>query len=339
MTRAVVAGDRLRLRIAQRVLQDEASALRVVADRLDKDFLQLVNGLAATPGRIIVTGIGKSADVARKMVATFNSTGTRSLFLDASAALHGDLGAMADDDALLFLSHSGESVELLRLLDAVGFVGRTTFAITSRKESTLARRVEVYFAYGPVSEADPLGLAPSSSTTVMMALGDAIAFTLAHERGFTARDFAHFHPAGNLGMRLTPVSAVMRRGDDLRLAPVDGSIREALVRAARPGRRSGAILLVDTEGRLRGLFTDSDLARLVEQGVDVATCPIREAMSADPITISGHANLAEALSVLSQYKISELPVIDDLGRPVGLIDITDVVGFSGATAQSSRHAA
>lgn len=339
MSQATAERKSLRLRIAERVLNEESAALRLVASRLGEPFVRLLDFFTQTRGRLVVTGLGKSADVGRKIVATLNSTGTRSLFLDPAAALHGDLGAVCSDDALLFLSHSGESVELLRLLDAVGFLSVGTSAITNKADSTLARRVDIAYTYGPIQEADPLGLAPSSSTTVMMALGDAIAFTLAHERGFTQRDFFRFHPAGSLGTRLTPVSSVMRRGSELRLAPVEATIREVLVAASRPGRRSGAILLVDAEGRLRGLFTDSDLVRMIEEGADVATCPIREAMTVNPITIPSDSTLADAFTILSRHKISELPVVDAAGCPVGLIDVTDLIALPGGFASLPRHAA
>jgi arabinose-5-phosphate isomerase len=328
-----------RLKLARRILRAEASALHDVANRLDERFVRMIDRLVFSSGRIVVTGVGKSAEVGRKITATLNSTGSKALFLDATAALHGDLGSIASDDVVLLLSHSGESQELLRLLDALEPLGNTTMAFTSRVDSTLAKRVQIVFAYGSISEADPLGLAPSSSTAVMMALGDALAFVLAHERGFARRDFARLHPAGNLGLQLTPVERVMRCGDALRFASVNGTIRDALREASRPGRRSGAILLIDAAGRLRGLFTDSDLARLVEHGVDVTSLPIREAMTVEPITIPLTATVAEAMACLSQHQISELPVVDQERRPVGLIDITDMIALFPTKSHAGRHAA
>jgi arabinose-5-phosphate isomerase len=332
-------GRAARLRLARGVLRQEAYALRQVAKRLDGSFVRLVDRLRSIAGCVVVSGIGKSADVGRKMVATLNSTGSKAWFLDPAAAVHGDLGGIAANDFVLFLSHSGESLELLRVVDSLAWVGVPTGALTSRSDSTLARRVQFVFAYGSIREADPLDLAPSSSTTVMMALGDAIAFVLAGERGFSAADFARNHPAGNLGLQLTPVQKIMRQGDAMRLAPVDATIREVLLAASRPGRRTGAILLIDREGRLRGLFTDSDLARLVERVNDVATFPIREAMTVDPITITQNATLAEAVSRMSEHKISELPVVDEQRRPVGIIDITDILAVQPHCLSPRRNAA
>jgi arabinose-5-phosphate isomerase len=201
-------------------------------------------------------------------------------------------------------------------------------ALTGNRQSTLARHADVALVLGPIEEACPLGLAPSTSTTAMIAVGDALAFVLSRMRQFSHEDFARFHPAGNLGRKLVKVDAVMRRDHDLRLASCQDTVREVFARVRLRGRRTGAVMLTDGNGRLCGLFTDSDLARLFEQRRDAALDkPIREVMTPDPITVPAGARVAAAVEVLRQRKISELPVIDADGRPVGLIDITDLIGL------------
>jgi arabinose-5-phosphate isomerase len=186
----------------------------------------------------------------------------------------------------------------------------------------------VALVYGPLDEVCPLGLAPSASTTAMIALGDALAFVLSREREFTAEDFARYHPAGSLGRKLSRVDAVMRQGNELRRAPASDTVRSVFARARQPGRRTGAVMLLDADGRLAGLFTDSDLARLIEARRDDALDrPVAEVMTATPLTVPVGARVAEAVELLRRHKISELPVVDDGGRPVGLLDVTDLIGF------------
>jgi arabinose-5-phosphate isomerase len=323
-----------RLDYAREVVRAEAAALGLVAERLDASFLQAVDFLdraSRGAGRVAVTGTGKSADVGQKITGTLNSTGTRAYVLDATRALHGDLGMVHPDDAALVLSHSGESEEIVRLLGPLRPLVRSVVGLTGSAGSTLARKADVALVYGPLEEVCPLRLAPSASTTAMIAVGDALAFTLMRERDFTPEDFARFHPAGSLGRKLVRVEAVMRQGADLRLAPADETVREVFAGARHSGRRTGAVMLTDGAGRLCGLFTDSDLARLIEDRRDAALDrPVREVMTADPLTVSAGARVAEAVEVLRRHKISELPVIDGDGRPVGLLDITDLIGWISA---------
>jgi arabinose-5-phosphate isomerase len=277
---------------------------------------------------VAITGTGKSADVGGKIAGTLNSTGTRAYVLDATRAVHGDLGMVHPQDVALVLSHSGESEEVVRLLDPLRQLALGVVALTGNRQGTLARKADVALVYGPLEEVCPLGLAPSASTTAMIALGDALAFVLSRARNFTREDFARYHPAGSLGRKLLKVEAVMRHGDDLRLASCAVTVREVFAQAARRGRRTGAVMLTGDGGRLCGLFTDSDLARLFEQRRDAALDrPIREVMTADPITVPQGTRVADALEVLRLRKISELPVVDADGRPVGLLDITDVLGL------------
>jgi arabinose-5-phosphate isomerase len=328
------------LDFARQILRAEALALNEVADRLDEGFVRAVDLLAACRGRVAVTGVGKSADVAAKIVGTLNSTGTRAYLLDATKAMHGDLGMVHPDDVAVVLSHSGESEEVVRLLGPLGELAAGIIALTGSNQSTLARVATVALVYGAVVETCPLALAPSTSTTVMLALGDALAFVLSDRRAFSAEDFARFHPAGSLGRKLARVETVMRSGPEMRLAPAEETVRSVYARTGSAGRRTGAVMLTEADGRLCGLFTDSDLARLFEQRGDAAIDrPIREVMTPQPITVCLGTRVAEALEILRRFKISELPVVDADGRPVGLIDITDLIGIAAAAEQRKPLAA
>jgi arabinose-5-phosphate isomerase len=317
-----------RLAYAKQIVRAEAAALEQVAGRLGGSFLEAVELLRGCAGRVAVTGTGKSADVGQKIAGTFNSTGTRAYVLDATRAVHGDLGMVHPNDIVVALSHSGESEEIVRLLGPIRQLATAIIGITSEGSSTLAIQSDVAIVLGPLEEVCPLGLAPSTSTTAMIAVGDALAFVLTRLRDFTREDFARYHPAGSLGRKLLKVDAVMRQGDDMRLAPQDASIREVFSQVRRRGRRTGAVLLIDSEGRLRGLFTDSDLARLFEQRRDGALDkPIRQVMTPEPITVPLGTRVIDAVEMLSRRKISELPVVNAEGRPVGLLDITDLIGL------------
>ncbi len=317
-----------RLAYARQVVRAEADALQAVADRLDEAFVRLVDLIYLSPGRVCMTGAGKSADVAQKIAGTLNSTGTRAYVLDATRAAHGDLGMVAPQDVVLALSHSGESEEVVRLLGPLRRLAGALAGLTSNRASTLARQADVAVVIGPLREVCPLGLAPSTSTTAMLAVGDALAFELSRLRGFSRDDFARFHPAGSLGRKLTKVESVMRRGAELRLASCRDTVREVFARGSPRRRRTGAVMLVDEAGRLRGIFTDSDLARLFAQRRDGALDgPFEEVMTRDPVTVPHGSPLLEAAGLLDRLKISELPVVDADGRPVGLVDITDVIGL------------
>lgn len=316
------------LEYARQVVRAEAAALEQVAQRLDLPFLRAIDLLSRCPGRIGVTGTGKSADVGQKIAGTLNSTGSRAYVLDATRAMHGDLGMVHSKDVILALSFSGESEEIVRLLQPLRALAMALVALTGNGRSTLARQADVAIVLGTLEEVCPLGLAPSASTTAMMAVGDALAFVLSRMRGFTHEDFARFHPAGSLGRKLLKVEAVMRRGTELRLASAQDTVREVFAQVKRRGRRTGAVMLVDPGGRLCGLFTDSDLARLFEQRRDTALDrPIAEVMTPNPLTVRQGGRVLDAVEILRRHRISELPVVDASGRPVGLLDITDLIGL------------
>lgn len=326
---AVVPYSRFeQLRAARAVVQHEGQALLDLARTLDADFCAAVDLLASCRGCVIVTGVGKAGLIGQKLVATFCSTGTRSFFLHPTEAYHGDLGCLGADDLLLALSNSGETEEVLRLIPPIREAGVPLLAITASARSSLGSQATVAVCLGSLAEAGLHGLPPTTSTTAMLALGDALAIVVAETRGFTPQQFGRLHPGGSLGRKLSSVASVMRHGDELRIASQGATVREVLTTLCRPGRRTGAVMLVDEDGRLAGLFTDSDLARLLERRRDEQLDrPIAEVMTARPLTISPEAILGEAVQLLGSRHISELPVIDAQGRPVGLLDITDVIGL------------
>ena len=331
-----------RIAHGRKVLRAEAAALEAVAARLDCRFEQAIDMLSSAAnlgaGRIAITGVGKSADVGQKIAGTFNSTGTRAYVLDPTRAVHGDLGMVHPSDVALVLSHSGESEEILKLLDPLIDLASGVVGITGRPHSTLAARADIALVYGPLEEVCPLGLAPSASTTAMIALGDALAFGLSRERSFTPEEFARFHPAGSLGKRLARVEKVMRQGDELRLAPAHHTIRQVFAEARLRGRRTGAVMLVNPSGVLVGIFTDSDLARLIERREENALDePIHRRMTANPTTVPAGTRVEEALELMRRRKISELPVVNGEGHPVGILDITDLLGLSALELGGTRR--
>jgi arabinose-5-phosphate isomerase len=316
------------LRYARQVLQLESRALGEVAKRLDQRFCRAVEHILRCSGSVIVTGIGKAGLVGQKIMATLASTGTRSHYLHPAEAVHGDLGRIHRDDVVLMLSQSGETEEVVRLLPSLAQMRVVLVAITGSAESTLGRAATVTIELGPMEEACRLGLAPSTSTTAMLAVGDALALVVSRMRDFGREDFARFHPGGSLGQKLSRVEHHLRPLDQCRVASDEKTVREVFVSVSKPGRRTGAIMLVDAAGRLSGVFTDSDLAKLFERRRDREfDGPVREVMTARPITVPLGLQMADAVAIMAQRKISELPVVDGEGRPVGLVDITDVVGL------------
>ncbi len=311
---------------AREVLLAESKAVESVAGRLDESFLRAVDAIADSTGVVLVTGMGKAGLIAQKVAATMASTGTRAHFLHPGEACHGDLGRLAEGDVLLAFSHSGETEELVSILPAAKRLGATLIGVTGRSNSTLARLADMVIAYGPIEEACPIKMAPSASCAAMLALGDALAFVLMRRYDFRPEDFGRYHPSGSLGKRLRPVEEVMRTGTQLRLAHSHLTVREVLMAAHRTGRRTGAICLVDDEGKLDGIFTDSDLARLVEANdFAVFSKPIREIMTRSPITCPTGMLVGEAVEIFRARHVSEIPVVDAADRPTGIVDITDLL--------------
>jgi arabinose-5-phosphate isomerase len=322
----VVASPEAQLAIAREVLRSESAALADAADRLGPEFVHATALLFDCRGNVMVTGMGKAGLVGQKLAATLASTGTRAHFLHPAEAVHGDLGRVRSDDAVMALSHSGETVELVQILQPMRDIGASLVGITSRSTSTLAKMADIAIVYGDVQEACPLRLAPSTSCAVMMGIGDALAFALMRMRDFGNDDFSRYHPAGSLGKKLQRVDEIMRFGPQLRIAESHLPVRETFVRVQKPGRRTGAIMLVDGDGELDGLFTDSDLARLFERrDLTLFDRPISEFMTRNPVTLRTGQRVLDALVLLRDRHISEIPVLDENDRPVGLVDITDVL--------------
>ena len=326
---SIVSASRVaQLREAREIISHEGQALLALARRLDTRFCDAVEMLASCRGNTLVTGIGKAGLIGRKIAATLSSTGTRAHFVHPTEALHGDLGCIGPDDIWLMLPNSGETEEICRLLPLIADQRLAVIAITASDASTLGAAADVTIQLGRMVEAGLHGLAPTTSTAAMLAVGDALALVISQVRNFTPQQFAVFHPGGSLGRRLASVKDIMRAGDQVRIASESATIREVFVTLSRPGRRTGAVMLVDADGRLSGLFTDSDLARLLEHHRDQQfDRPISEVMTNKPLTIGPDAILEEALQLLGARHVSELPVVDTAGCPVGLIDITDLIGL------------
>ncbi|HEY1139471.1 MAG TPA: KpsF/GutQ family sugar-phosphate isomerase [Lysobacter sp.] len=309
----------------RRVFEIEAQALTAVASRLDGDFSAACRLMLDTRGRVVCTGMGKSGHIARKIAATLASTGTPAFYVHPGEAAHGDLGMITDADVVLALSYSGESDEILLLLPVLRRQGNKLIAMTGRANSSLAREADVHLDVSVPAEACPLDLAPTSSTTASLAMGDALSVALLEARGFTADDFARSHPAGALGRRLLlHISDVMHGGADVPRVGADATLSEALVEMSR--KRLGMTAIVDGDGRLLGLFTDGDLRRaLDDHEVDVRNTRIADVMTRSPKTIGSDALAVEAAQLMEAHKIGGLLVIDADNRVVGALNIHDLL--------------
>jgi len=313
---------------ALEVIEVEARAVSQMSAAIGETFEKAVALILGCTGSVQTTGVGKAGHVARKLAATFASTGTPSHFLSPADALHGDLGQVRPGDLILILSSSGESDEIVRLMSIVKRLGHPTIAVTNTKTSSLGAHADLTIATGKVPEACPLGLAPSASTTAMLALADALALSVMHARAFTAEDFARFHPAGQLGRKLLKVSEAMtfRLNENLPVASDLLAVGEVLAQVSRIKRRSGGVILVDAAGLLSGFFSDGDLRRLVERDPRGAMqTSVSSVMTRSPRFVLADSLASEALAVMHQFRIDELPVVDTAGRPVGLIDVQDLV--------------
>ncbi len=311
---------------AKRVLTLEAEALIRLRDSLDDTFSKVVERILSCPGRVVVTGMGKSGLVARKISSTLASTGTPSFFLHPAEALHGDLGMVKGSDLLLALSNSGETEELIRLAPYVKRIGAALVAVTESPRSTLARAADLHLTVAVDQEACPLGLAPMASTTAQLALGDALAAALIERRGFKPEDFARLHPGGKLGKRLMRVRELMHTGAEVpRVAP-DSAVKDAIYEIS--SKKLGVTLVMDGRGRLVGILTDGDVRRLIEKhGGAFLSMTAGECATANPLTISPDAMAVEALGIMESRKITSLVVADDAGRVAGLLHLHDLWGL------------
>jgi len=302
----------------------ERDALGAVAERLGEAFSQACQLVLQSKGRVVATGMGKSGHVARKIAATLASTGTPAFYVHPGEAGHGDLGMITEADVVLALSYSGESDELLMLLPVLKRQGNRLIAMTGRPQSSLATAADVHLDVSVPAEACPLALAPTSSTTASLAMGDALAVALLDARGFTADDFARSHPAGSLGRRLLlHITDVMHSGDELPRVDVGASLSEALVEMSR--KRLGMTAVVDADNRLIGLFTDGDLRRALDTDLDVRSARIADVMTRGPRTIGADQLAAEAAQLMEAHKINGLMVVDAEGHLVGALNIHDLL--------------
>jgi len=309
--------------LAREVLEIEAAAVAALASRLDERFLAAVRMILSCRGRVVVTGVGKSGQVGRKIASTMASTGTPSFFVHPSEASHGDLGMIAHDDVVIAISYSGESDELTTILPVVKRLGARLIALTGNPQSTLASLADVVLDARVEKEACPLNLAPTASTTAALALGDALAVATLDARGFGHEDFARSHPAGTLGRRLlTHVRDVMRTGDDIPVVAAGAALADAVLEISR--KRMGMVAVVDADARIVGIFTDGDLRRSLERGADVHAISVDAVMTRNPHTVRPEALAAEAVELMEKYKTTQLPVAGADGRLVGALNIHDL---------------
>jgi len=310
------------------VLSAEAEAISRVAEKIDPEWLRALDLLAGCRGNVLVAGMGKSGLIGQKVSATFASLGQPSVFLHPAEAMHGDLGRVRRGDVVIMLSYSGETEELTNLAAILRADRVETIGVSSQASSSLARLSSVHLDLGNLAEACPLNLAPTASTTAMLAVGDALALALSRRRNFQADDFHRNHPGGMLGVGLKPVTEALRFrvGDNLPVISDAVTVGEALEQAATD-RRSGAVVLVDDAGRLSGIFTDADFRRLMRHDPDGMKKPVREVMTTHPKHLTTDDLVRDAVRLVREKRLDEVPVVDHDGRPVGLVDVQDLIAM------------
>ncbi len=306
------------------ILEKEARAIQQIAERLDDSFSEAVKLLAACKGKIIISGMGKSGIIAQKIAATMSSTGSTALFLHPADAAHGDLGIVSQDDVVICLSKSGTTEELNFIIPALKQIGATIIAMTGNKRSFLALNAHITLDTDIEKEACPYDLAPTTSTTAMLAMGDALAISLMQQKNFTQRDFALTHPKGSLGRRLTvKVTDIMAKDNAVPFVKENASVTDLILEMT--SKRYGVSAVVDEEGRLTGIFTDGDLRRLVQSGKEFLSLSAGSVMTANPKTVSTSTMAKECLDILETYRITQLLVCDSEQHPVGMVHIHDLI--------------
>jgi len=318
------------LSYAKEVMKTEATAIDAVAARLGDSFLKALDLVSDCRGQVVVTGVGKSGIVGQKISATLASTGVPSFYLHAAEAVHGDLGRIRESDVVLALSFSGETEEIVRLIPLLRRRGTPLIAITGDTESRLGREADVVLSLGPVVEACPMGLAPTSSTTASMALGDALALAASRRKRFTREEYALFHRGGALGRKLLRIGEIVRTDETLPVVSPNTLVREALRLVSGPEGRTSASLVIDGDGGLVGIFTDGDLRRLIQSDSEFLDGPIESVMIRNPKTVRTDMLVADAQKLMKEHRIDEVPVVSDDGRPIGMLDVQDLleVGFA-----------
>lgn len=311
------------LELARQVLRIEAEAVASLIPRIDERFLAALELVLNCSGRVVVSGIGKSGHIARKVASTLASTGTPAFFVHPAEASHGDLGMITRDDVFISLSNSGESAELLTIVPLIKRQGAKLIAMTGNPDSSLAQEADVHLDAGVTAEACPLGLAPTASTTASLALGDALAIALLDARGFGVDDFARSHPGGKIGIRLlTRVRDVMRTGDALPAVTASATLADAVLEMSRKGM--GMTTILDDEGRLAGIYTDGDLRRSLERQVDFRTTSVSAVMTHNPRTVKPDRLAVEVVQLMEDHRIGQLVVVDEDGRPLGALNMHDL---------------
>lgn len=312
------------IKIARQVIKIERDALSSLIPRIDRTFGKACDLILKSRGRVVVMGIGKPGFIAQKVSATLSSTGTPSLFLHPAEALHGDLGRVMKEDVVIVFSNSGRTEEIVQLLPVIKKIGAKLIAFTGDAQSALAKHSDVVLDVSVKKEACPLNLAPTASTTVMLAMGDALALALLEKKGFRAEDFAFYHPGGNIGKKLLlKVKDIMRTGKQNPVVSIGMKVKDVLY--AITEARAGSATVVDSRGKLSGIFTDGDLRRLVEKDTSILNRNVEEVMTKKPITVLESGLALEAVEIFRGRRIDEIPVVDKLRRPVGLLDVQDLL--------------
>lgn len=313
----------MEIKYARTVLRTEIAAIKSLIPLINKDFKKAVKLVLACKGRVVVTGMGKTGLIGQKISATLASTGTPSLFLHSAEAYHGDLGRVVQEDLVLTLSNSGETDEVTRLLPSLKKIGTKIISITRSRKSPLGKYSDLVLEIGRITEACPLGLVPSASTTAMLALGDALALTVFRNRGFNKDQFAFYHPGGELGRRMLKVRELMRTGKSNPIISQDKKVKDALNAITRG--RAGAVSIINAKKQLVGIFTDGDLRRHLAKNPHILYEPIKKVMTAHPRTAQPEQLATEALYLLREKKIDEMPVVDRKHRPIGMLDVQDLL--------------
>ena len=309
---------------AKKVFRIEADSIRDLIGKLNKNFTQAVQILSRCKGRVVLTGMGKAGIIAQKISATMSSTGTPSLFLHSAEAIHGDLGRVRKEDVIVAISNSGETEEVKKFLPLIKKIGSRLICLTGNTKSTLAKHSDVVLDINVEKEACPLGLAPTSSTIAMLAMGDALCVCLIKEKKFREQDFAFYHPGGMLGKRLLlKVEDIMRKGHSNPIVKENMLVKDVLCAITKA--RAGAASIVDSKGKLRGIFTDGDLRRHIDGNVNLPRLKIKDVMTKNPTVVYKEQLAVEALRILEEKKIDEVPVVDKKLRPAGMLDIQDLL--------------
>ena len=323
MNKSITAAPRA-LQLGRQVLEIEAAAVQALSQRLDENFLHALDVILNCEGRVIVSGMGKSGHIARKIAATMSSTGTPAYFVHPGEASHGDLGMVASCDVVIALSYSGESQELMTIVPIIKRQGAKLISMTGNPQSSLAKVADVHLNAAVDKEACPMGLAPTTSTTASLALGDALAVALLDAKGFSAEDFARSHPGGSLGRRLLlRVCDIMRSGERMPAVPDDAMLSVALMEMSRKG--VGMTAIVDSDNIVQGIYTDGDLRRTLEKKLDFSSTPVRSVMSVSPRCIGPDSLAVEAVQLMDQYNINQMLVVNEQHQLVGALNMHDLL--------------